>query len=87
LQTAGKEVFWRENDIDINKSKMLICKLLLFSCCAVQLLCVVELNTGTKLLGLGFRVKIRVRVRVRFRIRLGLGSEQQVRMKLGLQAD
>ena len=73
-------VFWRENDIDINKSKIL-----LFSCCAVQLLCIVELNTGTKLLG--FRVKIRVRIRVRFRIRLGLGSEQQVRMKLGLQAD
>jgi len=83
LQTAGKVVFWRENDIDINKSKIL-----LFNRCAVQLLCIVELNTGTKLLGLGFRVKIRVRVmvRVRFRIRLGLGSEQQVRMKLGLQA-
>ena len=82
-------VFWRENDIDINKSKIL-----LFSCCAVQLLCIVELNTGTKLLGfrvkirvrIRVRFKIRVRIRVRFRIRLGLGPEQQVRMKLGLQA-
>ena len=48
-------------------SKKLVCELLLVSC-AVQL-CIVELNTGTKLLGLGSRVRVRL-------------AEQQVRMKL-----